>query len=108
MTVTTGDLIAFVIGFLGFLGTLSMALLNVKVTASMALLKADFISELAKVRVEVVSLKSEFLKDNSRLYETVANGFMNRRESEQMHSENKSRLDRIEQRIISMEERFPA
>jgi hypothetical protein len=108
VTVTTGDIIAFVIGFLGFLGTLSMALLNVKVTAAMALMKAEFVSELSKVRVEVVNLKAEFLKDNSRLYETITNGFMNRRESEQMHGENKSRLDRIEHKITSMEERFPA
>lgn len=105
MVLTIPEILSFVMAFLGFLGTVSMLIMNLRVTSAMSELKASFTADLSKVQLEVAHTRGEFV---SELFTKLREGgFITVRESERMHEENRSRLGAIEERIGRMEERLP-
>jgi len=117
---------ALILTVLGFIGTVSMLIMNLRVTSSMAELRSGFTADVARVelsianmrgtdisRVElsIATLRADLAKENSALYQTITANvgtvYMNRKESEAMHADNKNRLDRIDSRLESIEERLP-
>jgi len=128
--VTTGDVIAVVLAFLGFIGTTSMLIMNLKVSSALSELKGSFEKELAKVelriesarsessrgttgvQLELANLRTKLAEELSNMYNQVMrnmeNTYMNRQTSITMHEANQKRLDLIERRLTSMEERLPS
>jgi hypothetical protein len=105
MVVTVSEIVSLVLAFLGFLGTISMLVMNLRVTGAMAELRASFAGDLAALKVQIAHTRGEFVQDLfSKLREA---GFITVRESERMHDENKARLNSIEERLGRMEERLP-
>lgn len=102
---------ALILTLLGFVGTVSMLIMNLRVTLAMTKLEAAFLRDIGKVELSIANMRAEFATEHSNLYQTISTNlgtmYMNRKESEAMHMDNKNRLDRIETRLITIEERLP-
>jgi hypothetical protein len=120
------QLAGFALSLLGMLGVLALLVLNSKVSAAVAQAESKNQVSLALVQLEVAGLRTEIAKEQAALYREVMksiqesgkeqsglykevlvnmqNLYVNKTESERMHSDNKQRLEGIETRQAKMEE----
>jgi hypothetical protein len=111
VTLTTGDVIAIILAFLGAAGTVLMLIMNLRVNGSMSEMRAGFTIELGKVQLEMAKMRVDFAMDHAGLYKSImdnlGNAYINRNESLTMHHSNTKRLELIEAQLVRMEERLP-
>jgi hypothetical protein len=112
VTLTTGDVIAIILAFLGAAGTVLMLIMNLRVNGSMSEMQARFTIELGKVQLEMAKMRADFAIDHAGLYKSImdnlGSAYVNRNESLAMHTSNTKRLELIESQLIRIEERLPA
>jgi hypothetical protein len=112
MTLTTGDVIAIILAFLGAVGTVLMLIMNLRVSGAMHEMRSGFTIELGKVQLEMAKMRADFAIDHAGLYKSIMDNlgtaYVNRNESMAMHTSNTKRLELIESQLIRIEERLPA
>lgn len=127
---STPEVIAIVLAFLGFIGTTSMLIMNLRVTSAVNGLEAHFKTDLAKVELSIVNsraasqkdigdlkldlanMRTKLAEDTSSQYQRIMSnmesGFASKQISTEQHASNTKRLELIEGRLAGIEERLPA
>lgn len=101
------ELISVIIALFGFVGTVVMLVINLSIRASINALKTSFLVDIARVELALANLRTDVAKEATngarelaslykQITENVGINYMNRKESEAMHSANLRRLDNIE------------
>lgn len=121
VNVSLSNVIALTLAFLGFVGTVSMLVMNLKVTGSMATQAATFEMRFSQVELKIVSasaqaghdygqvqvelanLRTELAGDHARFLQSLQSMFVNRDVSTTMHAANVDRLDKIDARLQRIE-----
>lgn len=128
MTFSVSDIIALVLAFLGLVGTTSVLVMNLKVTAAIQTQEANTEKKFAALELQIERSRSETARDHAQVKLDIANlrtklaedqntllsslmrdvqgTFMNRQVSEGMHAENTRRLDELAVRLDRIEEKI--
>lgn len=122
-----------VVALFGFLGSTSMLVMNLSIRSSISSAmrsqethqnermskievliseaKSTATREAAELKVDVANLRTKIAEANVTIYQQIMDSmdkmYANRQASELMHASNSKRLDMIETRLGSMEERLP-
>lgn len=121
--------VALVVGALGFIGTVGMLVMNLSIRTAMQTgdkhqserankiegmiseARAEAAKEASELKVEVANLRTKIAEEHSAMYQRIMDNmdktYMNREASVSMHNANTKRLDLIESRLTSIEERLP-
>lgn len=127
---STPEIVAIILAFLGFVGTTSMLIMNLRVTGAVKDLEAHFMRDLSKVELSIIKsssaakedvggLKLDLANMRTRLAEDASNqysrimsnmesGFASKQLALEQHTSNSKRLELIEGRLTGIEERLPA
>lgn len=123
MNISAEAWVALVLGALGFLGTTGTLIMNLSIRSAMragdlkieqavSVSRAEAAREAAELKVEMANLRTKVAEGQAGMYEKIMDNlqrtYMNRDVSQSMHAANTQRLDQIEKRLVSIEERLPA
>lgn len=118
VTFSLSNIIAIVLAFLGFVGTVSMLVMNLRVTNAMKDVKLDIaqfrlisLEKQSGLELQIASMRLEISKEQSSLYKSITDNiqgfYAGRQEVQNMHASNVARLESIETRLRNVEERMP-
>lgn len=122
--------VALVCAFLGFVGTVGMLIMNLSIRGAMqdgekhqsersakiegliSEARAGAAKDSSDLKVEVANLRTRIAEEHVAIYQRIMDSmdktYMNREASVSMHQSNTKRLDMIEGRLATIEERLPA
>ena len=109
MNVSSQELLTFIIAIGGFIGTIALLILNLRVQAAMNEMKAVVSTDMGRLELQMAHMRTEAATDRASLYqqimETMARTFVNRDASDAMHRENTRRMDELKEQIAVLSQR---
>lgn len=109
MNVSAQEIVTFLIAVGGFLGTLLLLILNLKVSAAINSLRVTVTFDMKNVEIQMAHMRTEAAQDRANLYERIMENmtrtFVNRDASDAMHKANIQRLDSLEENLRMLSER---
>lgn len=104
------ELLTFIIAVGGFLGTILLLVLNLKVGWAMQAMKAEMAHDLGKIEIQVANLRTEAANNKADLYQRVMDNvgrmYAARETQETMHRANTQRLDSIEDDVKALAQKI--
>jgi hypothetical protein len=126
---STPEIVAIILAFLGFVGTTSMLIMNLRVTGAVKDLESHFLRDLSKVelsieksssqskeqiaglKLDLANMRTRLAEDTAAQYQRIMTnmeaGFASKQLALEQHASNTKRLDLIEGRLLGVEERLP-
>ena len=109
MNISAQEILPMVIALGGFIGTIALLVLNLRVQAAMGEMRSAVTVELTRVELQMERARTEAAQDRANLYErimeTMARTFVNRDASDAMHRENSRRLDDLKLDVANLNQR---
>lgn len=109
VNVSAQELLTFIIAIGGFLGTIALLILNLRVGAAMSEMKSAVSADMGRLELQMAHMRTEAAEDRSKLYEkimeTMAKTFVNRDASDAMHRENTNRMDHLKEQLAVLSQR---
>jgi hypothetical protein len=110
------DVPVLAITFLGFVGTIALLILNLKVQSSVDQMRAEFLTDLSKaelriakdvseLELQVAQARIETLKEHAALREQIMGDVVSKNESHVQHQANTERLATLEQNLKALVQR---
>ena len=88
------------------LAAVAMVVLNLSLARGIEALKVTFEKDLASIQIQVANLRAELGKEQANLHlqiiNTMASGFLPRKEAEAMHEANTQRLEGLHNQIQAL------
>lgn len=109
MSLSGQEIVTLIIALGGFLGTIALVILNLRVNGAMSELRSAVTEDMKNIELQMAHMRTEAAEDRSMLYEkimeTMAKTFVNRDASDAMHRENSRRLDDLKEDLENLSQK---
>ena len=109
MNISAQEALTMLIALGGFLGTVALLILNLRVQAAMGEMRSAVTVDMSRLELQMEKGRTEAAQDRAALYErimeTMAKTFVNRDASDAMHRENTRRWDDLKLEVASLHQR---